>query len=55
MFSAPKKETLKIVNFQTFALSDEKTLLDQQKDNNKDKDNDKYIQRLETFQPFDDT
>ena len=44
-----KEQSLRLLTFETFDLSDEKTRADQQKDNDKDKckdkdnDNDKYI------------
>ena len=38
-----KKQSLRLLTFETFDQSDEKTWADQQKDNDEDKDNDKHI------------
>ena len=38
-----KEQSLRLLTFETFDQSDEKTWADQQKDNDEDKDNDKHI------------
>ena len=45
-----KERSMRLLTFETFHQSDEKTLSGQQKDNDKDKDNDKYIQLREHLQ-----
>ena len=49
-----KEQSLRLLTFETFDQSDEKTWADQQKDNDEDKDNDKHIKGAPSiFRTFD--